>query len=150
MVFDINVLALFLLMAGFVIGLGAVTVINIHGWLGQTSLYWTEATTRTHKVTKPLIWVGITLAIAGSILWFRDQAFQGIPVALATIAPVLIANGCFLSFIVSPFLLRQEREGNIAILPVKLRRAIFVSFLLSDAGWWISLFLVVQSIVERI
>ena len=41
---------LFIHLAGFVIGLGAVTVIDLHGFLGRKSPYWTEATTRTHKV----------------------------------------------------------------------------------------------------
>ena len=53
-----DILGLFIFMSGFVIGLGAVTVIDIHGFLGRKSSYWTEATTRTHKVTKPLIWGG--------------------------------------------------------------------------------------------
>ena len=57
---------LYLHLAGFIIGLGAVTVIDLHGFLGRKSPYWTEATTRTHKVTKPLIWLGMTLAIMGA------------------------------------------------------------------------------------
>lgn len=55
----LDFLGLFLSLSGFVLGLGAVTVIDIHGFLGRKSQYWTEATTRTQKVTKPLIWVGI-------------------------------------------------------------------------------------------
>jgi len=58
-----DILGLFLFIAGFIIGLGAVTVIDLHGFLGRKSSYWTEATIRTHKVTKPLIWIGILLAI---------------------------------------------------------------------------------------
>ena len=61
-------LTLFILFAGFIIGLGAVTVIDLHGFLGRTSTYWTEATTRTHKVTKPLIWAGMFLVIIGGAL----------------------------------------------------------------------------------
>jgi hypothetical protein len=45
--------------------LGAVTVIDLHGFLGRKSSYWTEATTRTHKVTKPLIWAGLFLQCLG-------------------------------------------------------------------------------------
>jgi hypothetical protein len=59
----LDFVGLFLLLAGFIIGLGAVTVIDIHGFLGRRSSYWTEATTRAHKVTKPLIWLGIALAL---------------------------------------------------------------------------------------
>lgn len=62
---NLDFIGLFILITGFVIGLGAVTVIDIHGFLGRKSAYWTEATTRTHKVTKPLIWIGIILAIVG-------------------------------------------------------------------------------------
>ncbi len=60
-----KLIGLFLHLAGFVIGLGAVTVIDLHGFLGRRSAYWTEATTRTHKVTKPLIWAGLILAGTG-------------------------------------------------------------------------------------
>ena len=37
-----DIIGLFLLIAGFIIGLGAVTVIDLHGFLGRTSSYWTE------------------------------------------------------------------------------------------------------------
>lgn len=75
----LDFVGLFVLIAGFIIGLGAVTVIDIHGFLGRKSAYWTEATTRTHKVTKPLIWIGIFLTIAGGMLLYRHESFSGIP-----------------------------------------------------------------------
>jgi hypothetical protein len=58
---------LFIHLAGFVIGLGAVTVIDLHGFLGRKSPYWTEATTRTHKVTKPPYLVGNDLGNLGGL-----------------------------------------------------------------------------------
>jgi hypothetical protein len=61
----LDILGVFLFIAGFIVGLGAITVIDIHGFLGQKSSYWTEATTRTHKVTKPLIWIGLFSAVTG-------------------------------------------------------------------------------------
>jgi hypothetical protein len=87
-------------------------VIDIHGFLGRTSSYWTVATTRTHKVTKPLIWVGIIIATIGGLIFYRGENFSGIPLAHAIIAFVLILNGCFLSFVVSPYILKREREGR--------------------------------------
>lgn len=106
----IDTIGLFLFLAGFVIGLGAVTVIDIHGFLGRKSSYWTETTTRAHKVTKPMIWAGIMLAIIGGLIFYREQSFAGIPLIHAAIALALIANGYFLSFKVSPFLLSREKE----------------------------------------
>ena len=50
-----NLLGIFIVIAGYIVGLGAVTVIDILGFLGRKSSYWTEATIRAHKVTKPLI-----------------------------------------------------------------------------------------------
>ena len=142
-------IGLFVLLAGFIIGLGAVTVIDIHGFLGRTSRYWTEATTRTHKVTKPLIWVGITLAIIGGATLFRHEPFEGIPLYLAGVALLLILNGLFLSLSVSPYLLQKEREGHAGdLLPVQWQRKIMVSLILSDIGWWGSLALVVYWIVR--
>ncbi len=141
---------LFVMLAGFIIGLGAVTVIDIHGFLGRKSSYWTEATIRTHKVTKPLIWVGIALAIVGGALLYRGESLSGIPLYHALIAGTLILNGLFLSFQVSPFLVKRESEGRQAeLLPASLQNKIVVSLLVSDIGWWGGLVLLVCHLVSR-
>lgn len=146
----LDVVGLFLFLAGFVVGLGAVTVIDIHGFLGRTSPYWTEATTRTHKVTKPMIWIGITLATIGGLLFYRNQPFSGIPVIHLSIVPVLILNGCYLSFRVSPFLLDREKQGRSReLLPMPLQRRIIAGLIISDIGWWSGLFLLVLYLVQR-
>jgi len=133
----LNIIGLFVFLAGFVIGLGAVTVIDIHGFLGRKSKYWTEATTRTHKVTKPLIWAGIILVIIGGLIFYRDEQLSGIPLIHLIIACVLIINGCFLSFKVSPYMLRREKEGKSSeLLSTSWQRKIMVSLIVSDIGWW--------------
>lgn len=141
---------LFIMLAGFVIGLGAVTVIDIHGFLGRKSSYWTETTTRTHKVTKPLIWAGIVLVVLGGMVLFRNEAFVGTPLYLTIIAFVLILNGLFLSFRVSPYLLAREEEGRVReLLPRTWQNKITISLILSDLGWWLGLVLVVYYLVHR-
>ena len=146
-----DILGLFIFMSGFVIGLGAVTVIDIHGFLGRKSSYWTEATIRTHKVTKPLIWGGIFLAILGGFIFYRNEAFSGIPLYHLIIAIVLILNGLFLSFRVSPFLLERERQCKQAdLLPKSWQNKITTGLIFSDIGWWGGLFLLVyQLIINR-
>ncbi len=147
---SLDFIGLFLLIAGFVIGLGAVTVIDIHGFLGRKSTYWTDATTRTHKVTKPLIWMGIFLAIVGGTIFFRNEQLVGISMYLIFIAIVLVLNGLFLSFHVSPYLLKKETEGRAdELLPKSLQRKIVVSLVLSDLGWWGALALIVWYIVTK-
>ncbi len=140
---------LFIHLAGFVIGLGAVTVIDLHGFLGRNSAYWTEATTRTHKVTKPLIWLGMILAIVGAWLFHRGRGWT-FPLALqAIIALGLIVNGVFLSFRVSPFLLQRERDGRAAeLLPLEMQQKITKAFLISFFGWWGALLLTVYQVVH--
>jgi hypothetical protein len=146
MIFDF--VGLFLLLSGFIIGLGAVTVIDIHGFLGRKSPYWSEATVRTHKVTKPLIWVGITLLIIGGSLFYRNESFSGIPLFHTIIALVLTINGYFLSFRVSPYLLERERMGKDGeLLPPSWQHKIMISLIISDLGWWGSLVLLVWYIV---
>lgn len=146
----LDFVGLFILIAGFILGLGAVTVIDIHGFLGRKSHYWTEATTRTHKVTKPLIWIGIFLAIIGGSIFYRLDSFSGVPLYHTIIAGILILNGLFLSFSVSPFLLKQEKEGKQAeLLPAKMQNKIILSFLLSDTGWWSALALLVWYIIQK-
>jgi hypothetical protein len=135
------------MIAGFIIGLGAVTVIDVHGFLGRTSEYWTEATIRTHKITKPLIWLGTILAIIGGVMLYANVPFSGIPLWHAVIAVVLVLNGCFLSFVVSPFLLEREKEGRAKeLLPALLQTKITVSFIVSFVGWWSAVVLLVMYI----
>ena len=132
------------------IGLGAVMVIDIHGFLGRKSSYWTEATTRTQKVTKPMIWAGIFLAIIGGLTFYRDETLSGIPLIHSIIAVVLILNGIFLSFKVSPFLLRREKEGkDKELLPRVWQNKIIISLIVSDIGWWGGLFLLVVYVLSN-
>jgi len=146
----IDFIGLFILLAGFIIGLGAVTVIDIHGFLGRKSAYWTEATIRTHKVTKPLIWLGIILAVIGGTILYRNEPFSGIPLYHTVIACVLILNGIFLSFYVSPFLLTREREGRqTELLPQSLQSKIIISLIISDIGWWGGLLLLVWYVLRH-
>lgn len=139
-----NVLGLFLFLVGFVVGMGAVTVIDVHGLLGRKSRYWTETTIRAHKVTKPLIWIGVSFAVIGGFIFYRDASLAGIPLIHGIIAAVLLLNGAFLSFYVSPVLLRREREGKAReLLPASLKRKIILSLVVSDICWWLALFLLV-------
>jgi hypothetical protein len=141
---NLDFVGLFLFLSGFIIGLGAVTVIDIHGFLGRKSAYWTEATTRTHKVTKPLIWIGVVLVIIGGMIFYRNEVYSSIPFYHAIIACILISNGLFLSFYVSPFLLKKEKEGKQGeLLPNSLQNKIILSFIISDLGWWGGLLLLV-------
>ncbi len=146
----IEFLGLFLFLAGFIIGLGAVTVIDIHGFLGRKSPYWSEATTRTHKVTKPLIWMGILLVSIGQIIFYKNTPLAPISLLQAGITCALILNGCFLSFRVSPFLLEREKHGKAReLLPRSWQRKIMISLILSDIGWWSSLMLLTLHLVAR-
>lgn len=146
----VDFIGLFLFLAGFVIGLGAVTVIDLHGFLGRKSAYWTEATTRTHKVTKPLIWLGIFLATVGGVLFYRTESFSGIPLAHIIIASILVLNGFFLSYKVSPFLLKREKEGRSSeLLPESWQRKIVLSFIVSDIGWWSALLLLTYRLISK-
>lgn len=146
----LDVLGLFLMLAGFIIGLGAVTVIDIHGFLGRKSNYWTAATTRTHKVTKPMIWVGITLLVLGGLIFYRMESFTGIPFWHTIFAVILVLNGLFLSFSVSPFLLQREKDGNeSSLLPQSWQNKIMMSLIVSDLLWWGGLFLFVIYILQR-
>ncbi len=139
-----DLIGLFIFLAGFIIGLGAVTVIDLHGFLGRKSPYWTEATTRTHKVTKPLIWIGLLLTVVGGLITYRKAGWTGIPFYQSLIGLVLVINGLFLSFRVSPFLIKREKKGRShELLPASWQFKITISFIISFLGWWSALFLLV-------
>lgn len=131
---------LFLTIAGFILGLGALTVIDWHGFLGRHSSYWTEATARTHKITKPLIWSGLILATIGSVWLYTatGDSWTNLHILQAAVWPLMVLNGCFLSFWVSPRLLAREKAGKATeLLPATWQRAIFISFLFSFVCWWL-------------
>ena len=147
----LDISGLFILMVGFVLGLGAVTVIDIHGFLGRKSYYWTEATTRTHKITKPLIWLGITLAILGGFIFYRNFYIDNIIIIHLISIPIMVFNGMFLSFKVSPFLIQREKEGNSSsLLPDSWQRKITISFIISFILWWGNLLLLGISISKNL
>lgn len=140
----LSMLGLFLFIAGFIIGLGATTVIDIHGLLGYKSAYWTEATTRTHKVTKPMIWVGIVTATIGAMIFYRGVGLYGVPLLQAIILIPMLINGSFLSFYVSPFMLKREREGRAGeLLPLHMQVKVAISLIISVICWWSQVFLLV-------
>jgi hypothetical protein len=143
----LDFIGLFIIMAGYVVGLGAVTVIDLHGFLGRKSSYWTEATTRTHKVTKPLIWIGIILVIIGELIFFSYSSFVFLLLMIFNL--LLILNGLFLSFSVSSFLLEKEKEGRQKeLLPKSWQNKITISFIFSFVGWWGSLAILIFHILN--
>lgn len=131
-------ISIFVVFAGFIIGLGAVTVIDTLGFLGRKSNYWTETTIRAHKVTKPLIWIGMFVVLLGYALLLADQYItKGQFTVSLLVIVVMILNGAYLSFSVSPELLKREAEGKISeILPEGLQKRITVSFVISFLSWW--------------
>ncbi len=138
----------FLTIAGFIIGLGAVTVIDTLGFLGRNSSYWTETTIRSHKVTKPLIWIGIFLVLIGATLLKNNFILSVSEYGVwFKIVLLLIANGIFLSLYISPDLLRRE-EMNMSgvLLPKIMQYQIIASFIISFAGWWSLVFLFINVI----
>jgi hypothetical protein len=139
---------LFVLLLGFIVGFGSVIVIDFHGFLARKSSYWTEATIRTHKITKPLIWTGIILVSIGGFIFYPKEFTIGFTLLHLISVIVLILNGIFLSFIISPKLLKREREGKAKkILSSKLQNKIAISMIISDIGWITLLFLLVTFLI---
>lgn len=141
-------ISIFVIFAGFIIGLGAVTVVDTLGFLGRKSGYWTEATIRAHKVTKPLIWIGIFIVLLGYALILADGLItKGQFTSSLLIIIILILNGAYLSFSVSPKLLKLESEGKSSeILPTDLQKKITISFVISFLSWWGLLILTIYRI----
>jgi len=146
----VDIFGLFVLLSGFVVGLGAVTVIDIHGFLGRKSSYWIEATTRTHKVTKPMIWVGIILAILGGLIFYRNDGFSDTPLLHAGIAVALILNGLYLSLRISPYMITREKEGRSGeLIPMAQQKKVIASLIVSDVLWWGALLLLSFYLIQN-
>ena len=146
-----SIAPLFILFAGFIIGQGAVTVIDLLGFLGRKSSYWTEATIRSHKVTKPLIWIGMILVVVGLFLTYSKFGTPDFVIPQAVSIVLMILNGVFLSFYISPALIKQEKEGRSQeLLSDSMQAKIIVSFLISFASWWGNLLISVYFITTLI
>jgi membrane protein YdbS with pleckstrin-like domain len=139
---------LFVTIAGLIIGIGAVTVIDIIGFLGRKSGYWSEAAIRVHKVTKPMIWIGMALVFLGAVLMKNQYLISAPEYNLwLQIMVVLIINGFFLSFFISHDLQHHESKGLAShILPKKMQNKILVSFGVSFVGWWSLVFLFINTL----
>lgn len=138
-----------LIIIGYIIGLGAVTVIDLHGLLARKSPYWTQATIQTHKVTKPLIWLGIVLILIGNYFYFSIFSFPLEFYTLLKLYSLLILNGIYLSFWLSPRLLKREKEGREKeLLPNSWIITTIFSLIISIIGWWGSLFYFVFILVK--
>ncbi len=144
----LNILGLFLFIAGFIVGLGAVTVIDFIGFLGRKSSYWTEVAIKAHHVTKPLIWLGILLLVVGAGITYRDSWLSEVALFQSILILILIINGLFLSFYISPRLNKLEKDGEAdKLLPKNMQLKIFISFIISFLGWWLNLVFLVWYIL---
>lgn len=121
----------FLHFAGIIIGLGAVTVIDSLGFFSRNSKKLTPVTIEAHHITKPLIWIG-TLLLLFSWLFIFD--FSLLSWVKSFLILVLILNGSFLSFYISPKL--DKLRFKEKVLDAKLQRKILVSMLISFVSWW--------------
>ncbi|MFT4326379.1 MAG: hypothetical protein ACMXYK_02660 [Candidatus Woesearchaeota archaeon] len=132
---------LFFHIVGIIIGLGAVTVIDTMGFVARKNLKWTQTTIEAHHVTKPLIWLGTSIVL---ISWIAIIALFGIDmvgIVKSILLVMLIINGSFLSFYVSPRL--DTLSGKKQLLPFALQVKITISMLISFFGWWTFVFLTV-------
>lgn len=131
----------FLHFAGIIIGLGAVTVIDTMGFFSRNSKKLTPATIEAHHITKPLIWIGTFLLLFSWLFLFDYSNLAWIKSGLIL---VLLLNGSFLSFYISPRLDRLKFKEKV--LDNKLQRKIMISMLISFFSWWSLVWITVRMI----
>jgi hypothetical protein len=136
--------ALFFHIVGIIIGLGAVTVIDCLGFISRKDKKLTQVTIQAHHVTKPLIWLGTIIIFLSWIFIIFNEGFTEINLVKSVILLVLIFNGVFLSFYISPRL--DKLLGKNIILPRYLQNKILVSMIISFIGWWTFVFLTMVNI----
>jgi len=129
----------FIHLAGIIIALGAVTVIDTMGFISRKSKEWTQVTIKAHHVTKPLIWLGTLLM---GISWMFLYSGSTIDLIKTILIFILVANGSFLSFYISPRL--DRLYGKKVILPSKLQLTIAFSMIISFSCWWSLVFITIK------
>jgi hypothetical protein len=130
----------FIHFVGIIIGLGAVTVIDTMGFISRNSKEWTQVTIKAHHVTKPLIWLGTLLMLFS---WFFINEGIYLDNVKTIIIAVLVLNGIFLSFFISPRL--DKLAGKKKLISSKLKLMITFSFIISFSGWWSLVYITVAS-----
>ena len=133
--------ALFFHLAGLIIGLGAVTVIDVLGFTSRKSKNLTQVTIMAHHVTKPLIWLGTILLAISWLFLYTDNTISNLK---SILLGIMILNGTFLSFYVSPRL--DKLIGKKVLLPFGLQVKITISMLISFFSWWTFVVLTVLSL----
>jgi hypothetical protein len=124
---------LFLHIVGLIIGLGAVTVIDVLGFNSRKSKDLTQVTIHAHHTTKPLIWIG-TILVLSSWIFLYSGIEQSLAMWKSILLVVMFINGNFLSFYVSPRL--DKLIGKKVLLPGSLQSKIKVSMVISFLSWW--------------
>jgi hypothetical protein len=96
----------------------------------------------------PLIWLGSLLVGVGYVL----SALQGVDVSwLWYIYAILILNGSFLTFVISPKLISNEKAGKPeAELPNSWQRLVILSTIISFTGWWSSLYIYLGAVLSSL
>ena len=130
--------------AGIIIGLGAVTVIDFMGFISRKDKKWTQTTIQAHHVTKPLIWIGTILVVVSWIFILFNEGFTNINYLKSLLLIILILNGSFLSFYISPRL--DKLTGKNILLPKTLQNKIAVSMIISFICWWSFVILTVRNL----
>lgn len=120
--------------AGIVIGLGAVTVIDVMGFFSRKNVKKTQDTISAHHTTKPLIWIGTIIVLITWILILVRNGFGFIENIKTVLLGIMILNGSFLSFHISPEL--NKLIGVKKLLPRSLQIKIGISLVISFLSWW--------------
>lgn len=116
---------------GLIIGLGAVSVIDILGFKSRKSKELTQVTIHAHHVTKPMIWVGTIIIIASWFFLYDSSIISNIKSLLLII---MVLNGSFLSFYISPRL--DKMIGKNVLLSRDMQIKITISMIISFISWW--------------
>jgi hypothetical protein len=142
-------IGLLLLLSGLIVGLGSVSLIATLAFLGRKSTYYSEATTRAHKVSKQLIWLGWLLFLIGTLIYYATSTYSTVWQWQLLIFIPLTLNGIWLTTKVSPYLIKRELLGKSAeLLPKKLQSKITISFIISIATWWSEVILLTWYLVN--
>jgi uncharacterized membrane protein len=90
------------------------------------------------------------LVIIGGSIVYRNAGLNSITLFHIVSIFIMIMNGIFLSFSVSPFLIKRESEGKSGeLLPVSWQNKITISFIVSFICWWSNLAVVVLFLVSE-
>lgn len=131
-----DLFGLFLVLAGLVLGLGSVAVIDVLGVLSLRKPKYFDLTVTLSRITKWITWAGVLFIIAGSSLLYHESGSTGVATFQNLFLLLIIINALVMTFKLSPDLYKLQAARKTGAIPRNIKVRTAIHFTVSFISWW--------------